>query len=60
MSNRPLWDVRQRHVWLSTPAKGKRQKRRARSRNGLQSAMDFKASQRPAAAAEVPAADSAS
>jgi len=49
MSNRPLWDVRQRHVWLATPSKGKRQKRRARLRNGLQAALDYKASKVKAA-----------
>lgn len=42
MSNRALWDVRKRHVWLSTPLKGKRMKRRERLRVGLQQAMDRK------------------
>lgn len=51
MSNRPLWDVRQRHVWLSTPSKAKRQKRRARNRNGLQAALDYKAAHQAAAPA---------
>jgi hypothetical protein len=54
MSNRPLWDVRQRHVWLSTPAKAKRQKRRARNRNGLQAALDYKAANQAAPAAATP------
>lgn len=51
MSNRPLWDVRQRHVWLSTPSKAKRQKRRARNRNGLQAALDYKAANQASAPA---------
>jgi hypothetical protein len=58
MSNRPLWDVRQRHVWLSTPAKAKRQKRRARNRNGLQAALDYKAANQASAPAAAPTEES--
>jgi hypothetical protein len=47
MSNRAIWDVRQRHVWLSTPLKGKRLKRRQRLRIGLQQALDRKVSAAP-------------
>ena len=42
MSNRKIWGVRQRHVWLQTPLKGKRVKKRARLRIGLQEAIDRK------------------
>ena len=28
MSNRAIWNVRLRHVWLATPLKGKRMKKR--------------------------------
>jgi hypothetical protein len=49
MSNRAIWNVRQRHEWLRTPLKPKRVKRRTRARVGLQSAID-----RRAAAAEKP------
>lgn len=44
MSNRAIWDVRKRHVWLATSLKGKRLKRRERVRVGLQQAIDRKAS----------------
>jgi hypothetical protein len=43
MSNRALWNVRLRHVWLSTPLKGKRLKRRQRIRIGLEDALLRKA-----------------
>jgi hypothetical protein len=43
MSNRKIWNVRLKHVWLSTPLKGKRIKRRQRLRIGLQEALDRKA-----------------
>lgn len=43
MSNRALWDIRKRHVWLATPLKRKPMKRRERLRNGLQDALDRKA-----------------
>ena len=52
MSNRALWDVRKRHVWLSTPLKGKKMKRRERIRCGLQAALDRKAPQKEVAAEE--------
>lgn len=42
MSNRKIWNVRLRHVWLSTPLRGKRLKRRQRMRIGLQEAIDRK------------------
>ena len=54
MSNRALWDIRKRHVWLSKPQKGKIMKRRERVRCGLQSALDRK---KPAAV-EAPATES--
>lgn len=43
MSNRSLWNVRLRHVWLTTPLKGKRMKRRQRVRIGLEDALTRKA-----------------
>jgi hypothetical protein len=43
MSNRSLWNVRLRHVWLTTPLKGKRMKRRQRVRIGLEDALLRKA-----------------
>ncbi len=39
MSNRAIWNVRLRHVWLATPLKGKRLKRRQRIRIGLEEAL---------------------
>jgi hypothetical protein len=57
MSNRAIWDVRKRHVWLSTPAKGKKAKLRARKRCGLQAAIERKA---PATDAADASAQSAS
>jgi hypothetical protein len=43
MSNRAIWNVRLRHVWLATPLKGKRLKRRQRLRIGLEEALLRKA-----------------
>lgn len=43
MSNRSLWNVRLRHVWLSSPLKPKRMKRRQRIRIGLEDALQRKA-----------------
>jgi hypothetical protein len=40
MANRAIWNVRERHEWLSTPLKGKRLKKRKRVRIGLQDAID--------------------
>ena len=40
MSNRAIWNVRLRHEALVKPRKGKRNKRRARLRIGLQEALD--------------------
>jgi hypothetical protein len=42
MSNRAIWNVRQRHEWLSTPLKGKRMKLRQRLRIGLEQALERK------------------
>lgn len=42
MSNRAIWNVRQRHEWLRTPLKGKHLKRRKRMRIGLQAALERK------------------
>lgn len=47
MSNRAIWNVRQRHEWLRTPLKGKYLKRRKRLRIGLQAAIDRKAENAP-------------
>lgn len=43
MANRAIWNVRKRHEWLATPLKGKRVKRSSRLRNGMQEALDRKA-----------------
>ncbi len=43
MSNRALWDIRKRHIWLAKEPKGKRLKRRERIRCGLQWALERKA-----------------
>ena len=45
MSNRAIWNVRKRHESLTKPQKRKRLKRRARLRNGLQAALDRKATE---------------
>ncbi len=42
MSNRKIWNVRLRHVWLQTPLKGQRVKKRSRLRIGLQEALERK------------------
>jgi hypothetical protein len=42
MSNRALWNVRLRHVWMSTPLKAGRNKKRSRTRVGQQAAIDRK------------------
>jgi hypothetical protein len=44
MSNRSIWNVRQRHEWLRTACKGKRLKRRKRLRIGIEQARERKAS----------------
>ncbi len=57
MANRAIWDVRQRHIWLSTPLKADTPKLRTRKRCGLQAAMERKAPKTApaeAAAAEQP------
>lgn len=51
MSNRAIWNVRLRHVWLATPLKGKRMKKRQRVRIGLEEALQRKSqAARPEAA----------
>jgi hypothetical protein len=52
MSNRPLWDVRKRHVWLSNPAKPTHVKLRSRKRCGLQAALERRASKTPVEGSE--------
>jgi hypothetical protein len=42
MANRAIWNVRQRHEWLSTPLKAKRIKKRSRARIGLSDALERK------------------
>ena len=54
MSNRAIWNVRQRHEWLASPIKGKRLKRRKRLRIGLEQALEHK---RAKAGDEQPAAE---
>jgi hypothetical protein len=39
MANRAIWNVRQRHEWLSSPMKKKRLKLRKRLRIGLEQAL---------------------
>ena len=48
MSNRSIWNVRQRHEWLRNAGKGKRLKRRKRLRIGLEQALERKAGNPPA------------
>jgi len=50
MSNRAIWNVRQRHEWLAKPLKKKRLTRRKRLRIGLEQALE-----RKRAKAETPA-----
>lgn len=52
MSNRAIWDVRQRHVWLSTQTKVKKAKLRTRKRCGLQEAIERKTPAQPTPEAE--------
>jgi hypothetical protein len=47
MSNRAIWDIRKRHVWLAKTIKGKPMKRRERVRVGLQQALDRKQAATP-------------
>lgn len=47
MSNRAIWNVRQRHQWLQHPLKGKRIKRRARARVGLEAALERRQPKQP-------------
>jgi len=48
MSNRAIWNVRQRHEWLRKPLKNKRLKRRQRLRIGLEQALERKRGAAPA------------
>jgi hypothetical protein len=48
MSNRSIWNVRQRHEWLRIPGKTKRLKRRKRLRIGVEQALERKAGSPPA------------
>ncbi|HEX2732460.1 MAG TPA: hypothetical protein VHM70_12675 [Polyangiaceae bacterium] len=52
MSNRAVWDVRKRHVWLATPATKSTPKLRTRKRCGMQAAIDRKAPKTAANAQE--------
>jgi hypothetical protein len=42
MANRAIWNVRQRHEWLTTPLKKKRLTRRKRLRVGIEQALERK------------------
>ncbi|MFO0566891.1 MAG: hypothetical protein U0263_14580 [Polyangiaceae bacterium] len=42
MANRAIWNVRQRHEWLSSPLKKKRLTKRKRLRIGLEQALERK------------------
>ena len=42
MANYAVWNNRLRHEWISKPGKGKYLSRRARTRCGLQEALDRK------------------
>lgn len=55
MSNRAIWNVRERHEWLSKPSKGKRLKRRKRVRIGLEQALERKRAKASKAEAAAPA-----
>jgi hypothetical protein len=52
MSNYPIWNIRRRHEWLSTPLAKKRIKRRNAKRVGLLEAMDRRKAAAPATAPE--------
>jgi hypothetical protein len=52
MSNRALWDIRRRHVWLSTSLKPKPHKLRGRKRCGLHEAQLRHAAKQPKASGE--------
>jgi hypothetical protein len=52
MANRAIWNVRKRHVWLSTPLKKKRLTRRKRLRIGLEQALERKREKSAEAPAE--------
>jgi len=53
MSNRAIWNVRQRHEWLRNEPKVQRLKRRKRLRIGLEQALERKRGKAPAS--ETPA-----
>jgi hypothetical protein len=53
MANYPLWNIRRRHEWLSTPSRKKRVKKRSAVRIGLWDAWQRnkpKAAEAPASA----------
>ena len=56
MSNRAVWNVRERHEWLRKPGKRKRLKRRKRLRIGLEQALERKRAGQPESAAAAPPA----
>ncbi len=55
MANRAIWNVRQRHEWLTTPLKSKRLTRRKRLRIGLEQALERKGAAPKPAGGETPA-----
>ncbi len=54
MSNRPVWNIRRRHEWLSSPLKGKHLSRRKRARIGLEQALQRLRGERPDTGASAP------
>ena len=57
MSNRAIWNVRQRHEWLRTHLKKKHLKRRKRLRIGLEQALERKRGNEPSEADATPTAE---
>lgn len=55
MSNRAIWNVRERHEWLSKPRRAKRLKLRKRMRIGLEQALARKRSKETKPAETPPA-----
>ena len=55
MSNRALWNVRERHEWLSKPRRAKRLKLRKRMRIGLEAALQRKRAKADKSAESAPA-----
>ncbi len=58
MSNRAIWNVRQRHEWLRGELKKKHLKRRKRLRIGLEQALERKRAKGGAGSEEPPAPQS--